>query len=135
MTTTNTFWMTSYLRAALPALASIGFNLGFAINVTMTNVSSPVVLLVMVGLMIFGKMAFSHLSSKEDYLWFLDESDLKKNRFFLGYARVIGVGVFLGATLMSMAQHSSSLALTVGILLTASALFITEGLRFEKATK
>lgn len=132
---TSTFWMTNYLRASLPALASIGFISGFSINVTMANLSSHLIVFAMIVLTMFGKIAFNSLSQKENFLWFLDESEIKKNRFLIAYARIIGIGVAPGATLMSIAQHSSSTGVMAFALLTLSAILITEGKKFDRKIK
>lgn len=132
---TTTFWMTSYLRAALPALASVGFSMGFAINVTMANLSSYLLVFAMIAVAMFGKVAFNTLAGKERFLWFLEESEVKKNRVLIAYARLIGIGVAPGSALMSMAQHSSSTGVMVFAVLTLSAIVITEGKRFDKALK
>lgn len=130
---TSTFWINSYLRAALPAIGSIGFNAGLALNVTINNVSSISVLIATFVLALVSKGAFAHLASKEHYLWFLGD-DAKKSRFLIAYARLIGVGVFLGATLMSIAQYGDRMIMGFSVLI-ISWLLITEGFNFDKVAK
>lgn len=134
MTATNsTFWVNSYLRAALPAVGVTGFNAGLALNITMNNASALTIVMAVVVLGVISKMAFSHLSSKEDYLWFLGD-DAKKSRLIIGYTRLIGVGVFLGTPLMSVAQYGDTMTKIVSVLV-LSWLLVTEGYRFDKTVK
>lgn len=130
---TATFWINSYLRAALPAIGVVGFNAGFALNITMSNVSGATLVAVAVALTLIGKLAFSHLASKESYLWFLGE-DAKKSRLVIGYARLIGVGIFLGTPLMSVAQFGDT-STTIFAVLVMSWIFLTEGFKFDRTVK
>lgn len=130
---TSTFWINSYLRAALPAIGLTGFNAGMALNVTMGNFSSNLIVLFIFILAVSSKIAFAHLSSKESYLWFLGDA-AKKSRFLIAHFKLVGVGVFLTTALMSVAQYGD-LTTTCLSILVLSWILITEGYGFERSVK
>lgn len=130
---TSTFWINSYLRAALPAIAATGFNGGLALNISMNNVTGTLAVVAVLVMAIVSKISFSHLSSKEDYLWFLGD-DAKKSRLVVGYARLVGVGIFLGTSLMSIAQYGEFGTMIFAVFV-LSWILLSEGFKFDKTVK